>query len=330
MAGDRRATAATRSPPPHREGVPGRRLLRRRHRRRGRAGDRDGEAVPGPARALREGRGRRAQPRGQGQPARPDGARQPARRDAGLRGRAAVRRLRHRAAAAAACSSTTSPAAATRRRDYQATGSGSIHAGNWIKVGLARGHAPRRGRRPRPSGRCSRRPTRTPPPAAPTSCAASSRSSPPSRPNGFERLERRRASRPAVADALLDGARPANGGPRAMSMPFYVSPEQVMKDRADYAREGHRPRSQPRRGRLRRRHPDRRREPVAHAAQDQRDLRPHRVRRRRQVQRVRQAAHRRRPPRRPQGLLLQPRGRRRPQRSPTSTRRPSARSSPTR
>ena len=31
---------------------------------------------------------------------------------------------------------------------------------------------------------------------------------------------------------------PARGGERAMSMPFYVSPEQLMKDRADYARKG--------------------------------------------------------------------------------------------
>ena len=98
-----------------------------------------------------------------------------------------------------------------------------------------------------------------------------------------------------------------------MSMPFYVAPEQVMKDRADYARKGiARGRSLAARG-LRRRHPDLRREPVEHPAQGQRDLRPHRLRRRRQVQRVRPAPHRRRAPRRPQGLLVQPRGRRRPQ-----------------
>ena len=39
---------------------------------------------------------------------------QPARRDAGLRGRAALRRFRHRTASAAGSSPTTSPAAATR------------------------------------------------------------------------------------------------------------------------------------------------------------------------------------------------------------------------
>ena len=39
-----------------------------------------------------------------------------------------------------------------------------------------------------------------------------------------------------------------------MSMPFYVAPEQVMKDRADYARKGIARGRSPRRPRLRRRH----------------------------------------------------------------------------
>ena len=94
-----------------------------------------------------------------------------------------------------------------------------------------------------------------------------------------------------------------------MSMPFYVAPEQMMKDRADYARKGI-ARGQPRCGHLRRRHPHRRREPQQHPAQGQRDLRPHRVRRSGPLQRVRPAAGRRRPCRRPQGLRVQPRGRR--------------------
>ena len=46
-------------PPRHGEGLPGRPLQRRGHRRRGRAGHGDGQAVPAAARALREGRGRR-------------------------------------------------------------------------------------------------------------------------------------------------------------------------------------------------------------------------------------------------------------------------------
>ena len=45
------------------------------------------------------------------------------------------------------------------------------------------------------------------------------------------------------------------GGATPMSMPFYVAPEQVMKDKADYAREGHRPRTRAGRPGLRRRHP---------------------------------------------------------------------------
>ena len=62
-----------------------------------------------------------------------------------------------------------------------------------------------------------------------------------------------------------------------MTMPFYVSPEQIMKDRADYARKGIA------RGRsvVVVQYADgiavRRREPVAGAAQDQRDLRPDRA-----------------------------------------------------
>ena len=97
-----------------------------------------------------------------------------------------------------------------------------------------------------------------------------------------------------------------------MAMPFYVPPEQMMKDRADYARKSIARGREPRGVQRDRRHRDRRREPVPHAVQDQRDLRPHRVRRRRQVQRVRDAARRRRPPGRPEGLLVLPRRRERP------------------
>ena len=58
MAGDRRATAGNLISHRTMEKVfPADRYSRRRHRRRRRAGHRDGEAVPAPARALREGRG---------------------------------------------------------------------------------------------------------------------------------------------------------------------------------------------------------------------------------------------------------------------------------
>ena len=112
------------------------------------------------------------------------------------------------------------------------------------------------------------------------------------------RRRRRRRTQPRRCSAA------AKEGAGVVSMPFYVSPEQMMKDRADYARKGI----------------ARGRSLVAlecapascivaenafaHALQDQRDLRPHRVRGRRQVQRVPDAARRRRAPRRPQGLLV--------------------------
>ena len=82
---------------------------------RGGTGDRDGQALPDPARALREGAGRGAEPRRQGQPARHARARQPPRRDAGPRGRAAVRGLRPAPRRSAGSSPTTSPAAATKK-----------------------------------------------------------------------------------------------------------------------------------------------------------------------------------------------------------------------
>ena len=80
-----------------------------------------------------------------------------------------------------------------------------------------------------------------------------------------------------------------------MSMPFYVSPEQAMKDKADYARKGiARGRNsvvlQYDEGIL-----FVAAEPLQRPAQDQRDLRPDRVRRGRPVQRVREPAGRRGP-----------------------------------
>src|SRR5207244_1116261 len=53
------------------------------------------------------------------------------------------------------------------------------------------------------------------------------------RPRGLHR-DRRRRDRPARPGP----ARRPRGRGRPVSMPFYVSPEQVMKDRADYARKG--------------------------------------------------------------------------------------------
>ena len=160
--------------------------------------------------------------------------------------------------------------------------------------------------------------------------------------DGFERVtEDEVAERFGALIDALGRARVAEPGARgrddirprgaaAMSMPFYVAPEQVMKDRADYARKGIA------RGRALAAavYDDGivicAENPSSTLAQDQRDLRPHRLRRGRQVQRVRPAPHRRRAGRRPQGLRLQPRGRRRPQPGQPVRLRSSARSSPTR
>ena len=76
--------------------------------------------------------------------------------------------------------------------------------------------------------------------------------------------------------------------------------------------QGHRPRPQRRGAHLRRRCAVRRGEPLADAAQGLGDLRPDRVRRRRPVQRVRDAAHRGHPARRRPRLLLRPARRHRP------------------
>ena len=124
----------------------------------------------------------------------------------------------------------------------------------------------------------------------------------------------------AIADRVIAGrmsrpdgpAAPLDGGGHAMSMPFYVSPEQLMKDRADFARKGIA------RGRsvVAVQYADGIlfvvREPVAGAAQGLGDLRPDRVRRGRPLQRVREPAHRRRPPRRHARLRLRPPRRHRP------------------
>ena len=189
-------------------------------------------------------------------------------------------------------------------RDYVATGSGSLHAGTVIKVGY-RTDLTATTPSTSPVAACGRRPTPTRPPAGPMRCAASTRPSPPSRQTAGSGSAT--TSWPPRFEAIASEVR------CPMSMPFYVAPEQVMKDRADYARKGiARGRALVARA-LRRRHRHRRREPVRDAAQDQRDLRPHRVRRRRQVQRVRPAPRRRRPGRRPQGLPVLARRRRRAQ-----------------
>ena len=171
---------------------------------------------------------------------------------------------------------------------------------------VAPGPGRRRGACGSRSRRCTTPPTTTPPPAARTSAAGSGRRWPSSTRQGLRFLPDEQLARCGRADRRRPPRQPRRC---AMTMPFYVSPEQLMKDRADYARKGiARGRSVVVLG-YDRWHRVRRREPLAGPAQGLRDLRPHRVRRRRQVQRVREPAGGRRPLRRPARLLLRPRGR---------------------
>ena len=240
-------------PPLDGEGRPGRPPQRCRDRRGGRPGDGDGPAVPAPARALREGRGHLAQPRGQGQPAVDDGPRQPAGGDAGPRRRADLRRLRpapgHRAAVGLRRHRRPLRGARLRRHRLGQPARRHRH-----QARLPRRPRPRRRRSTWPAGRCGRPPTPTRPPAGPTRCAASTRSSPRSPPTASPRRRRRAgrsatppiAARPGRRDrdehAVLRRARAGDEGPRRLRP------------------QGHRPRAGAGGGPLRRRHRDRRRE----------------------------------------------------------------------
>ena len=186
-------------------------------------------------------------------------------------------------------------------QDYVATGSGSLHAGTVIKIGYRESMTADDAVALACQG-CGRPPTPTRRPAAPMPCAASTRSWPPSRP-------RAGSGSPTIDLATVFEA-DRGGGASTMSMPFYVAPEQIMKDRADYARKGIA------RGRalVAVHYADGialvAENPSQHPAQDQRDLRPHRLRRCRQVQRVRPAPRRRCACRRSQGLPVLARRRR--------------------
>jgi hypothetical protein len=246
-------------PPVDREGVPGRSALGCRDRRSSRPGGRDGASVPAAARALREGRGHAAQPRGQGQPAQPDAAQPPARSDAGHGRRADLRRLRPKLDASGGSSSTTSPAAATRSPTTPRPAPGRLHAGDRDQARL-----PDRPERDEAIDLALRRLwqaadedsatggpdagaqdlSRWSPPSPPTGSTVSA--TPTSRTGSRALIDRRRLERDAESISTLREVS------SSMSMPFYVAPEQVMKDRADYARKGI-ARACARRGPLRRR-----------------------------------------------------------------------------
>ena len=116
--------------------------------------------------------------------------------------------------------------------DFQATGSGGRDARSTIKLGWREGLAPRRGRRPgdpvalrrRRRGLRHRR----------------------SRPGARHLPDHRRGGRRGLPGgargrggrALRRVDRPQASGACVVSMPYYVAPEQVMKDRAEYAQKG--------------------------------------------------------------------------------------------
>ena len=100
----------------------------------GRSGDGHGEALPTPARALREGRGQRAQPRRQGQPTLRHGAQQSPGGHARPRRRPAVRGLRH-ASHQGRLFQYDVTGGRYEETNFATTGSGSLHAGTVIKLG---------------------------------------------------------------------------------------------------------------------------------------------------------------------------------------------------
>ena len=116
--------------------------------------------------------------------------------------------------------------------DFQATGSGGRDARSTIKLGWREGLPRGRGGRPgRPVAlRRGRR------------GLGHRRARPGARhlPDRRRRRRRRvpRGARGRGGRALRRAHRPQAGGARPMSMPYYVAPEQVMKDRAEYAQKG--------------------------------------------------------------------------------------------
>ena len=156
--------------------------------------------------------------------------------------------------------------------DFQTNGSGGVHARNWIKATWTRGHGARRRHRPRAAvavrgGRRGHRHRRPRPHPAHL----------PDRGGDLLRRLRQRSpttrSPPAPSRSTADAKRGA-GCEHAVLRPAGTDDEGPRRLRA----EGHRTRAQPGRVQRRRRHRARRREPVPHALQDLRDLRPHRVR----------------------------------------------------
>ena len=126
--------------------------------------------------------------------------------------------------------------------DHASTGSGSLHAGTVVKLGfrdgLDRGRGGRPGAARAVAGRRRRLGHRRPRPH-PRHLPGGRHDH---RATGFTRIDDGEvAARRFEAAQLGRLTAPADRRRRSaadMSMPFYVAPEQVMKDRADYARKG--------------------------------------------------------------------------------------------
>ena len=87
-------------------------------------------------------------------------------------------------------------------------------------------------------GPCTRRPTRTRPPAGPTSSGASTPWWPRSPPRATSVSPTPRWPSSFTRPGAAAQSRARHRRWRLMTMPFYVAPEQVMKDRAEYAQKG--------------------------------------------------------------------------------------------
>ena len=111
-----------------------------------------------------------------------DGAQPPARGHAGPRRRAALRRLRHSAAQPGRLFQYDVTGGRYEESDFASHRLGQPARRHRRQARLPRGPGPGRRRSTSPSRRCSRPPTRTPPPAGPTSSGASTRRWPPSPP----------------------------------------------------------------------------------------------------------------------------------------------------
>ena len=210
-----------------------------------------------------------------------------------------------------------------RGADYQGQGSGSIHARNWIKASWSEGMS---------LDDTVDLSIRALFAAADEDVATGG----PDLVRGIFPLVAaidaggfRRSTKPMSSSAAAHSSTAANGEVRLMNMPFYVSPEQVMKDRADYARKGIARAAAWSRSSARRASSS---SPTTARGRSRRSARSTTalVRRGGEVQRVPDAARRGRAPCRPQGLLVFTRRRFGARSWPTCTCRHSARCSPTR